>query len=39
MPMRKGRHFVRSARRSRKKPIESLMKLYAKMIKIYTNVS
>lgn len=34
MPMRNGLHFVRSAKRSRKNPIESLMKLYAKMIEI-----
>jgi hypothetical protein len=34
MPMRKGRHLVRSARRSRKRPIDSLMKLYAAMMKI-----
>lgn len=34
IPMRKGRHFVRSARRSKKKPIDNLMKLYAKMINI-----
>jgi hypothetical protein len=34
MPMRNGRHRVRSAKRNRKKPIDSLMKLYAAMIKI-----
>lgn len=34
MPMRNGLHFVRSANLSKKKPIDSLMKLYAAIIKI-----
>lgn len=35
MQMRKVFHFVRSARRSKKKPTDSLIKLYAKMIRIW----
>jgi hypothetical protein len=34
MPMRKGLHLVRSASRSRKNPIDSLMKLYAVIMQI-----
>jgi hypothetical protein len=34
MPMRNGRHLVRSASRNKKKPMESLIKLYAAMMKI-----
>lgn len=35
MPMRKGLHFVRSASRNKKNPIDNLMKLYEKMIKTW----
>lgn len=34
MPIRKGLHLVRSASRSKKNPMDNLMKLYEKMIKI-----
>ena len=34
MPIRNGRHLVRSASRSKKRPIDSLMKLYPAIMRI-----